>query len=143
MGFGRMKFENGQEELSVDELLQKGTKDPVVQEAHKCKQCFALSRLPLWLCLIIALAVRILLVIHSNGVIDGDEALVGIQAQHILHGELPIYFYGIPYFGSLEAYLVAFVFAIAGSSVWALRAEPPLLALVIVCLSWCFAPPRA
>ena len=125
--------------MSVDAPFQKGTNDPVVQEAPTCKQCFALLRLPLWLCLIIALAVRILLVIRSNGVIDGDEALVGIQAQHILHGELPIYFYGIPYFGSLEAYLVAFVFALTGSSVWALRAEPMLLALVIVWLTWRFA----
>lgn len=125
--------------MSVDALFQKGTNDPVVQEVHKCKRCFALSRLSLWLCIVIALAVRILLVIHSNGMIDGDEALVGIQAQHILHGERPIYFYGIPYFGSLEAYLVAFVFAIAGSSVWALRAEPMLLALVIVWLTWRFA----
>ncbi|MFL5690840.1 MAG: hypothetical protein ACJ795_03470 [Ktedonobacteraceae bacterium] len=125
--------------MSVDTLSQKGTNDPVVQEAHKYKQYFALLRSPLWIYLIIALAVRILLVIRSNGVIDGDEALVGIQAQHILRGELPIYFYGIPYFGSLEAYLVAFVFAIAGSSVWALRAEPTLLALVIVWLTWRFA----
>ena len=31
---------------------------------------------------------------------------------------------------------VAFVFAIAGSSIWALRAEPTLLSLVIVWLTW-------
>src|SRR5450755_824043 len=58
---------------------------------------------PLWLCLFLAIAVRILLIVHTNGVIDGDESLVGIQAQHILRGERPSYFYGIPYFGSLEA----------------------------------------
>src|SRR5690242_14421591 len=34
---------------------------------------------PLWLCLLIALVLRIWLVVHTNGVIDGDEALVGIQ----------------------------------------------------------------
>lgn len=90
----------------------------------------------LWLCLLLALAVRVMLIIHTRGVIDGDEALVGIQAQHIVRGERPIYFYGIPYFGSLEAYLVALVFVVAGSSVWTLRAEPTLLSLVIVWLTW-------
>jgi hypothetical protein len=76
------------------------------------------------------------LVIHTHGVIDGDEALVGIQAQHILKGERPIYFYGQAYMGSLEAYLVAVLFMLAGSSVWTLRTEPILLALVIVWLTW-------
>jgi hypothetical protein len=90
----------------------------------------------LWPCLLLAIVVRVILVIHTHGVIDGDEALVGIQAQHIVRGERPIYFYGIPYFGSLEAYLVALVFIVAGSSVWTLRAEPILLSLVIVWLTW-------
>ena len=93
-------------------------------------------RSPLWLCLFLAIVVRVVLIVHTNGVIDGDESLVGIQAQHILQGARPIYFYGIPYFGSLEAYLVAFIFAIVGSSAWALRAEPTILSLLIVWLTW-------
>jgi hypothetical protein len=95
-----------------------------------------LLRSPLWLCLLIALAIRVWLVVRTHGVIDGDESLVGIQAEHILHGELPIYFYGQPYLGSLEAYLIAIVFAITGPSVWALRVEPILLSLVVVWLIW-------
>ena len=91
---------------------------------------------PLWLCLLLALIVRIWLVIHTHGFLDGDENLVGIQAQHILRGERPIYYYGQPYMGNLEAYLIALIFAIAGSSVWTLRAEPTLLSLVLVCLAW-------
>jgi hypothetical protein len=91
---------------------------------------------PLWLYFILAIVVRAWLVMHTNGVIDGDEALVGIQAEHILHGELPIYFYGQPYMGSLEAYLAALLFAIFGASVWTLRAEPTLLSLVVIWLTW-------
>ncbi len=91
---------------------------------------------PLWLFFILAIVVRAWLVIHTNGVIDGDEALVGIQAEHILHGELPIYFYGQPYMGSLEAYLAALLFAVFGASVWTLRAEPTLLSLVVIWLTW-------
>ncbi|HEX6482967.1 MAG TPA: hypothetical protein VF043_29330 [Ktedonobacteraceae bacterium] len=96
------------------------------------------KRWPLWLllCLSVALILRVWLVIHTNGVINGDEALVGIQAEHILHGEWPVYFYGQVYMGSLEAYLIAFVFAVAGPSVWALRAEPILLSLAVVWLTW-------
>ena len=84
----------------------------------------------------IAIVVRAFVVIHTQGFIDGDEALVGIQAEHILRGELPIYFYNQPYMGSLEAYIMAGIFAIVGPSVWALRAEPILLSLVVVWLTW-------
>src|SRR5207247_8349868 len=94
------------------------------------------SYLPLLFCLLIAIVVRAFIVIHTQGFIDGDEALVGIQAEHILRGELPIYFYNQPYMGSLEAYIMAGIFAIVGPSVWALRAEPILLSLIVVWLTW-------
>ena len=100
------------------------------------KPWYVLFLSPLWVCLLIALLLRTWLVIHTHSVIDGDEALVGIQAERILHGEVPLYFYGQAYMGSLEAYLVALLFAIAGPSVWALRAEPILLSLVVVWLTW-------
>src|SRR5215468_6746402 len=66
----------------------------------------------LWVCLLVAVVARVWLVIHTHGVIDGDEALVGIQAEHILRGELPMYFYGQPYMGSLDAYLASIFFAL-------------------------------
>lgn len=91
---------------------------------------------PLWIFLLLAVTLRVWLVLRSGGNVDGDEALVGIQAERILHGELPVYFYGQPYMGSLEAYLVALIFALAGPSAWALRAEPVLLSLVLVWLTW-------
>src|SRR6266536_945528 len=94
------------------------------------------SYLPLLFCLLIAFVVRAFIVIHTQGFINGDEALVGIQAEHILRGELPIYFYNQPYMGSLEAYVMAGIFAIVGPSVWALRAEPILLSLIVVWLTW-------
>jgi hypothetical protein len=90
----------------------------------------------LWACLLVAAAVRVWLVMHTHGVIDGDEALVGIQAEHILRGELPVYFSGQPYLGSLETYCIALLFAIFGASVWVLRAEPILMSLILVWLTW-------
>ena len=90
--------------------------------------------------LVLALAVgvlgRILIVVRSNAMLDGDEALVGIQAEHILQGERPFYFYGQVYMGSLETYFVAVLFRLFGPSAWVLRAVPILLSLLLVYLTW-------
>src|SRR5712692_8391428 len=123
------------EESSIEVLIPESTPTTGVTQRHQ-KHWIKLLRSPLWLCLLLALAIRVWLVMHIHGTIDGDEALVGIQAEHILHGELPIYFYNQPYMGSLEAYIMAGIFAIVGPSVWALRAEPILLSLIVVWLTW-------
>src|SRR5579883_1986168 len=94
---------------------------------------------PLWLCLLAALIIRVWLAVRTHGTLDGDEALLGIQAEHILQGERPIYFYGIPYFGSLEAYVAALLFALFGPSVAALRAETTAFSLLLVCVTWWLA----
>ena len=86
--------------------------------------------------IVLSLLARITLLIRTNAMIDGDEAMVGIQAQHILQGARPVYFYGQSYMGSLETYLVAGVFAIFGSSPWALRAVPIALSIPLVYLTW-------
>lgn len=122
--------------MSVKNVEDLAEKQPARAAREKSRRYRFFLIVPLWLSFVIAILGRVWLTIHTNGVIDGDEALVAIQAQHILHGEHPIYFYGISYFGSLEAYLVALIFAVAGSSVWTLRAEPMLLSLIIVWLTW-------
>ena len=91
---------------------------------------------PLALAILLSLAARITLLIRTHAMIDGDEALVGIQAQRILQGARPVYFYGQAYMGSLEAYLAAGVFAVFGSSAWALRAIPIALSIALVALTW-------
>lgn len=122
------------EEKSVDAVTAEEV--PIASARSVRERWYSLLRSPLWLCLLAALLIRIWLTYHTHGVIDGDEATVGIQAQHILRGEHPYYYYDQPYMGSLEAYLVALLFAIAGASVWTLRAEPILLSLVVVWLTW-------
>ncbi|WP_146747267.1 hypothetical protein [Thermogemmatispora tikiterensis] len=91
---------------------------------------------PLWLCLALALAVRLFLAIRHNPVIEGDEALTGIQAENILRGEWPIYYYGQAYMGSLEAYILALFFAVAGPSVLVLRIAMSCTSLLLVWLTW-------
>jgi len=103
------------------------------------KRWYAWLLSPLWLCLLAALIIRVWLTVRTHGTLDGDEALLGIQAEHILQGEHPIYFYGIPYFGSLEAYVAALLFALFGPSVAALRAETTAFSLLLVCTTWWLA----
>src|SRR5487761_625400 len=72
---------------------------PSQPEAREQTRWRSLLFSPLWLCLLLALAVRIWLVVRTQGFIEGDEVLTGIQAQQILHGARPVYFYGQPYMG--------------------------------------------
>ncbi len=93
-------------------------------------------RVGLWLALAASLVARVALVIRTGAVIDSDEALIGIQAEHILRGQFPVYFYGQSYMGSLETYLIAGVLAGTGPTAWALRVVPIALSLALVYLTW-------
>src|SRR5438067_1468492 len=110
-----------------------GLERPMDRVAHLA------SRVALPLALGIALVVRVLLIARAPGILDGDEALVGIQAQRIaasVEHPLPVFFYGQPYMGTLEAYLVAGLFRLVGPSVPALRLAPLFFALLLVALTY-------
>jgi len=49
---------------------------------------------------------------HSPSLAESfyDEAVTGEMALHILKGEYPLFFWGQPYMGSLEAFLASFLF---------------------------------
>lgn len=72
----------------------------------------------------------------SLGVPNSDEAVVGLMARHILHGEIPTFFWGQAYGGSQEALLTVPGFLIAGSGWLALRAVPIVLSGVAALLVW-------
>ena len=63
---------------------------------------------------------------------NSDEAVVALMARHILGGELPTFFYGQAYMGSLDAYLVAAGFAIFGQTVWVIRFVQVILYLLTI-----------
>lgn len=68
---------------------------------------------------------------------DSDEAIMGLAALHVSTGRhWPVYFYGQHYMGTLEAYLAAPIFAVAGPSVFALRLPNLLLYVLFVVLMW-------
>ncbi len=91
---------------------------------------------PLWMCLLVGVLARIWLIVHTNGVMAGDEIQVGLQAEHILRGDRPVYYYAQPYMGSLEAYLAAFTFLFTGPSVWAMRIQTIFTGLLMTYLAW-------
>ena len=94
---------------------------------------------PLWLCFLLAILSRVWLLVHTYGVMAGDELEVGLQAEHILRGQLPLYYYGQPYLGSLDAYVAALIFRFTGPAVWAMRVETIPISLLMVYLTWRFA----
>lgn len=72
---------------------------------------------------------------------DGDEAVVGIMAKHILtKGERPIFYYGQPFGGggAIEAYLATVPFTVWGVSSITLKSGALLLWLATIILSYLF-----
>ncbi|HLF28652.1 MAG TPA: hypothetical protein VJG32_20150 [Anaerolineae bacterium] len=75
------------------------------------------------LALIVAAMVSLKLALLAADAVpfNSDEAIVGLMARHILHGERPAFFYGQAYLGSTDAWLVSIAFSIIGPSVLAIR----------------------
>lgn len=79
--------------------------------------------------LVIASAIK--LYIHPTNIMpfNSDEAIVALMARHINQGNIPVFFYGQTYMGSLDAMLVAIGFRILGEEVWVIRFVQSLLYL--------------
>ncbi|MBQ1072867.1 hypothetical protein KBX06_06790 [Micromonospora sp. C31] len=97
-------------------------------------------RLPTVLAVLAVLAgigYRLGLLLHETPPTNSDEATMGLAALHISRGqEFPVWFYGQAYMGTLEAYLAAPVFALAGPSTLGLRLPTLALYAVFVVLAW-------
>lgn len=96
------------------------------------RAAFTSFRGQLALALALAVIVRVFILVMAHGMMDGDEAVLGIQAERILHGARPIYFYGQLYMGSWDAYLVAPIIAVFGPSSWVLHAVTLTESLLLV-----------
>lgn len=85
---------------------------------------------------VVGIAFRVWMLTSPIGLLDSDEAVVGLMARHMLEGEFPIFFWGQPYGGPHEALLAAGVFSVTGSSVVALKLVPAVLSAVAAVLTW-------
>lgn len=80
--------------------------------------------------LVVGLAVRLAIIGSPLGEIDGDEAVVGLMARHIAFlGERPVFYWGQPYIGSLEAFSAAPLFQVFNSSTLLLKLVPTAYSL--------------
>jgi hypothetical protein len=86
--------------------------------------------------LALGLALRIWLNARSQWMIDGDEALFGIGAVRLLHGDYPNLLYGVPYMGMLQSYLAAPIVAVFGPSLVALRCVTLFSSVAYIVCTW-------
>jgi hypothetical protein len=82
------------------------------------------------------LALRAWVLASPLGTLDADEAIVGLMARHVLDGELSVFYWGALYGGSQDALLAAAVFAVAGSSVLALKLVSVAIFAAAAVLVW-------
>jgi 4-amino-4-deoxy-L-arabinose transferase-like glycosyltransferase len=80
-------------------------------------------------CLVVAVGIslRWILLASRVGLVDADEAVVGLMARHMLHGQFQAFFWGNAQGGSIEAGLVAVSFKVFGSNGFALKLVPLIL----------------
>ncbi len=100
--------------------------------------------MPLWALLtavlVVGLAVRWWLLQRAYLIPDADQTIVSLMARHIEAGEHPVFYWGQPYTGSGEAYVLAGLFRLFGEN----NLFPHLLplaaslawALLTVTLAW-------
>src|SRR5579859_6114213 len=84
----------------------------------------------------LGLALRLAVIGSPLGEIDGDEAIVGLMARHIAFlGEFPVFYWGQPYLGSLEAFSAAPLFRLFDSGTLLLKLVPTAYSLGFLGLS--------
>ena len=52
---------------------------------------------------------------------NADEAIVALMARHINQGQIPAFFYGQFYMGSLDAIIISLCFRLFGEGIWVIR----------------------
>jgi Dolichyl-phosphate-mannose-protein mannosyltransferase len=82
------------------------------------------------------IVLRVVVYRSSLGVLDGDEAVWGLMARHVVDGELSAFFWGQGYGGTQEVLATAPLFALFGSSTVVMRLVPVALTAVAALLVW-------
>jgi hypothetical protein len=79
---------------------------------------------------------RVWLIRSPLGLVDGDEAVVGLMARRALHGSFAAFFWGQEYGGAQESLLVAALLAVRVPARWAMELVPVGLHLGAAALVW-------
>jgi 4-amino-4-deoxy-L-arabinose transferase-like glycosyltransferase len=91
---------------------------------------------PLAAAAVVGIWLRVYIYRSALGVPNSDEAVVGLMARHILHGNFTTFYWGQSYGGPQEAILTAPLVGIFGDSWLALRIVPILLSGAAALLLW-------
>ena len=70
------------------------------------------------------------------GTPNADEAVMGLMARHVLHGEFTTFYWGQPYGGPQEVYATVPLFWVFGSGWLALRIVPIVINAVACLVVW-------
>jgi MFS family permease len=82
------------------------------------------------------IALRVWIFNSRSGALDSDEAVFGLMAKHVVHGDVPIFFWGQAYGGTQETFVSAFLFWIFGVGTTALRFGPLIFWAIATVLLW-------
>ena len=100
-----------------------------------------------WVAAILTAGALVRLALLRNPSTWYDEATVGLLGLRVLHGDLPVYFFGQPYMGALDGYLAAPVYAVFGPTILTLKLWPALLSIawmgLVVRIAWLAGGERA
>jgi 4-amino-4-deoxy-L-arabinose transferase-like glycosyltransferase len=88
---------------------------------------------------LLAVALKGVLLATDAVPLNSDEAVVGLMSRHILAGERPIFYYGQAYMGSLDAWLIAGAFALLGVSNLTMRLVQVALFVGLLVSIWLLA----
>jgi hypothetical protein len=75
---------------------------------------------------ILGVALRVWILASSAGALDGDEAVVGLMARHVLDGQVPTFYWGQSYGGTQETLVTAVLFWVFGEGSVVLKTVPIL-----------------
>lgn len=81
----------------------------------------------------VGVLIRLDFLFAGNFIIDADEAIVGLMAKHVLDGrDIPTFYYGQHYMGSLEPLLVSASFALFGISNFTMQLVPLIFSAALI-----------
>jgi hypothetical protein len=86
------------------------------------------------LAVVVAVALRLWYLTTPQATIDGDEAMTGLMARHILDGKLYVYLAGQTYNGAVEQYLQAALFAVLPDGPFVLRLPQVAIAAAVTAM---------
>src|SRR5690349_3445438 len=107
--------------------------------ARRSSQPVALLFVAVLLLLGVALAIRLLLLVRSNWLLEGDDALSALMALRVLDGDRPIMLKNQTYAAAWEPYAIALSYALIGVSRVATKLPALLGSLALIGTTWLLA----